>query len=113
VFPNLECLWLNQNRLEKIENLDSNFRIKYLYVQNNQIKTLDGSLKYFKHLDTLAINENELRGLDHVLAFLKQFPLLVSLDLFGNPLAEEPNYRFKVLNALPQLTLFDRQSKTI
>lgn len=30
---NLECLWLNGNRLKKINNLDSNFRIKVLYAQ--------------------------------------------------------------------------------
>ncbi len=35
LFPNLECLWLNNNKLEKLENIDSNFRIKYLYLQKN------------------------------------------------------------------------------
>ena len=65
----------------------------------------------FKHLDTLALNDNELRGLDGVLTFLKQFTLLRNLDLFNNPLAEEPNYRYKVILALPWIKLFDRRSK--
>lgn len=32
-FVNLECLWLNNNKLKKINNLDANFRIKALYAQ--------------------------------------------------------------------------------
>ena len=32
-FRNLETLWLNGNKLKKINNLDANFRIKTLYAQ--------------------------------------------------------------------------------
>ena len=32
-FESLEILWLNSNKLSCIENLDSNFRMKELYVQ--------------------------------------------------------------------------------
>lgn len=32
-YENLTTLWLNNNKLKKINNLDANFRIKALYVQ--------------------------------------------------------------------------------
>eukprot|EP00967_Tisochrysis_lutea_P063517 scaffold81975_cov18-Tisochrysis_lutea.AAC.2 len=35
-YDNLQSLWLNNNRLKKINNLDANFRIKALYVQVGQ-----------------------------------------------------------------------------
>lgn len=39
-FPNLEVLWLNNNKLTEIKGLDSNFRIKSLFVHDNKIRTL-------------------------------------------------------------------------
>ena len=48
-FTNLEVLWLNNNNLVRIEGLDKNFRIKELYLHNNNIRSLDGSLKVMKH----------------------------------------------------------------
>lgn len=35
---------------------------------------------------------------------------MLLLDLFGNPLAEEPYYRQKIIYYLPQLKVFDRHS---
>jgi Leucine-rich repeat (LRR) protein len=31
-FPNIEVLWLNNNLLESLENLDKNYKIKHLYL---------------------------------------------------------------------------------
>jgi len=57
--------------LEKIEGLDNNFRIKHLYLFNNHIKTLEGSLRVMRHIETLLIYDNELRDLDKNLEFLR------------------------------------------
>jgi len=72
-FPNLEVLWLNDNKLESLEGLNTNFRIKHIYLQNNKLKTLEGSLDKLNHLETLLLFNNELRDLDKVLEILKNF----------------------------------------
>lgn len=100
-FPNLEILYLNDNKLESIEGLDANFRVKNLYLFNNKLKTLEGSLEYLKHLEVLLLYSNELRDLDKNIEFLKNYPNLKTLDIFDNPLCEEPNYRLRVVYNLP------------
>ena len=61
-----------------------------------------------QHIELLSVYNNELRGLDNAIDFLKNFTYLRHLDLFGNPLAEEPYYRDRVIYGIPQLVIFDR-----
>jgi len=35
------------------------------------------------------------------------------LDLFGNPLAEEPDYRLKIIYLMPQILTLDRHVVTV
>jgi U2 small nuclear ribonucleoprotein A' len=109
-FKNLEVLWLNNNNLVKIDGLDANFRIKELYLHNNNLRTLDGSLKNMKHLNVLTLYNNELSNLDQNIDFLSDFVYLEHLELWGNPLSEEPNYRISVIHALRTLKLFERHN---
>lgn len=97
--------------MEKIEGLDKNFRLKILCIENNRLTTLEGSLSNMKFLQVLLLNDNKLRNLDQNLTFLKPLSFLKNLNLFGNPLAEEPEYRSRVIYALPSLEDFDRHSK--
>ena len=39
-YPNIQTLWLNGNRLTKLQGLDLSFRLKHLFLQNNAITTL-------------------------------------------------------------------------
>jgi hypothetical protein len=39
-FTSLEVLWINDNRLAKLDGLDANFRVKSIYAANNRISTL-------------------------------------------------------------------------
>jgi len=64
-----------------------------------------------KFLQVLLLNENKLRNLDKNLDILRNLSFLKNLNLFGNPLAEEPEYRSRVIVALPSLEEFDRHSK--
>ena len=109
-FKNLEVLWLNNNNLVKVDGLDANFRIKELYLHNNNLRTLDGSLKHMKHLNVLTLYNNELSNLDQNIDFLSDFVYLEHLELWGNPLSEEPNYRISVIHALRTLKLFERHN---
>uniref|UniRef100_A0A7S0WNL5 Uncharacterized protein n=1 Tax=Chlamydomonas leiostraca TaxID=1034604 RepID=A0A7S0WNL5_9CHLO len=107
-FVNLECLWLNSNKLKKINNLDQNFRIKALYAQDNQICTLKGSLECFHFLETLDLSNNQLRDLDKLVRVLERFKFLKSLNLTGNPCCEEPDYRLLLVHRLPSLRVLDQ-----
>ena len=39
-YPNIQTLWLDGNRLTKLQGLDLSFRLKHLFLQNNAITTL-------------------------------------------------------------------------
>jgi hypothetical protein len=58
-------------------------------------------IKKFKFLKVLLLAENKLRDLDRFLDFLRKFAFLEQLNLFGNPLAEEPDYRLKIIHLMP------------
>lgn len=109
-FKNLEVLWLNNNNLVNIQGLDINFRIKELYLHNNHIRTLEGSLKVMKHLTVLTLYNNELSNQDENIESQENYVYLEHLELWGNPLSEEPNYRPKILHSQRNLTLFDRHT---
>jgi len=107
-FGNLEVVWFNDNRLSRIENLDSNFRIREVFIQNNRLVSLAG-LHSFKFLKVLLASGNQLRNLEKQLALLSRFAFLKHLDLFDNPVAEEPDYRLRLIYHLPQVEILDRK----
>lgn len=53
-----------------------------------------------------------LRDLDSFVEYLQKFAFLEQLDIFGNPVAEEPDYRFKIIRAMPQIRILDRHKVT-
>lgn len=75
----LEVLWLNDNSITKIRGLDTNVQLKCLYLHNNKINTLQGSLKYLKHLITLTLNNNRLQDLQATLPLIKHITRLEEL----------------------------------
>ncbi|CAK4110159.1 unnamed protein product [Aphanomyces euteiches] len=111
-FVSLEVLWLNENNIQDITGLDNCFRIKCLYLQNNRISTLQGSLRHFTFLRELRLFNNRLHDLHTTLRQLSKLLHLEDLDLFGNPLAEEDKYRLHVIAAIPSLQIFDRHVVT-
>ena len=99
-FPNLEEIWLNNNKLENLDDIVTNFRAKKVYCQDNDVGNING-LKKYKFLDTLLLGNNKLRDLDKFLLQITKFAFLKQLDLFGNPFAEEPDYRLKFVFLMP------------
>jgi hypothetical protein len=112
LFVNLNVLWLNKNRLKRIDGLNEQIRMFDLYVQQNQITTLQGSLQHMKFLKKLLLHENNLKNLDQQVEYLARLPFLEELTLFGNPLAEERNYRLKVIYKCPSVHILDRHEVT-
>uniref|UniRef100_K3WV41 U2A'/phosphoprotein 32 family A C-terminal domain-containing protein n=1 Tax=Globisporangium ultimum (strain ATCC 200006 / CBS 805.95 / DAOM BR144) TaxID=431595 RepID=K3WV41_GLOUD len=108
-FVNLEVLWINENEIEALNGLSTCVRIKYLYAQNNRIRTLDGSsLLHFTFLKELRLYDNKLKDLHGTLAILSKLHHLEDLDLFGNPVCEEGQYRLQVIHTIPSLVILDR-----
>jgi len=56
-FPNLEEVWLSNNRLMNLDDIQANFRCKKVVCQNNLIDNING-LRKFKFLDTLLLGNN-------------------------------------------------------
>lgn len=69
-------------QLTKIDNLDSNFRIRVLIAQGNQICTLKG-LGHMKYLQELDLSNNRLRNLQKIKTSLERFEFLETLNLMG------------------------------
>lgn len=100
-------------QIEKIEKLEKCFRLKELYLQNNRISCLRGSLSNLRFLTRLSLSGNQLKNLEAALPLLSHMHLLQNLDLFGNPLAEEHNFRLHVIYNIPSLIMLDRLGKRI
>ena len=110
-FISLDTLWLNDNKLKSFEGLEDNFRLKGLHLFGNRLKGLKRHcLQPFKFLATLTLNDNQLDDIDNVLRELKCLKNLKTLNLYSNPIAEEDNYRLRVLVAMPSVTTFDRHA---
>eukprot|EP00281_Chroomonas_sp_CCMP1168_P022879 CAMPEP_0206226276 /NCGR_PEP_ID=MMETSP0047_2-20121206/8006_1 /ASSEMBLY_ACC=CAM_ASM_000192 /TAXON_ID=195065 /ORGANISM="Chroomonas mesostigmatica_cf, Strain CCMP1168" /LENGTH=227 /DNA_ID=CAMNT_0053649355 /DNA_START=25 /DNA_END=705 /DNA_ORIENTATION=+ len=108
----LEALWLNDNKLTRIEGLDTNVQIKALYLHNNKIATLEGSLKHLRHIMTLSLFNNRLQDLEATLPLIHHLTRLEELDLSGNPLANEVNYRLRVIHTFHSLKVLDKHEVT-
>ena len=71
-FVSLDTLWLNNNKLESIEGLEENSRLKGLHLYVNRIKKLAvNSFAPFKLLERITLNGNFLEDLDGTLGELK------------------------------------------
>ena len=96
-------LWLNNNRLAKLTGLQQNWRLRELYLQNNQITTVCNAsccLPELLHLNVLDLSDNLLQDLSGTLQVLSKLRYLKHLNMSGNPLTEEQDYRPRVLAAL-------------
>ena len=124
----LEEVSLHQLNIRKIENLDKLCRnLKIIYLQDNAVQKLE-NLKRLKSLEYLNISMNaieyveglegceNLRKLDLTLNFvgeissiwsLRENEKLEELYLTGNPCATFQCYRDFVITALPQLKHLD------
>jgi len=74
-FPNLEEIWLNNNSLENLDDIQTNFRCKRIYCQDNIVENING-IRGFKFLELLLLNNNKLRNLDKFLVSLTKFAFL-------------------------------------
>ncbi len=108
-FPNLEVVWLNKNSLSSLQGLKDNFRIKELYVFDNQLRELEPEVfANLSHIRILNMNNNKLDDLEKNLKVLSKMPYLEQLSMSGNPFSNERNYRELIIKYLPRLKMLDR-----
>ncbi|KAM3588195.1 uncharacterized protein V6R79_023856 [Siganus canaliculatus] len=127
----LTHLSLAHNKISKINGLDS-LPLRELCLRGNQLDRIEGleNLKSLRVLDLSLNRINTLCGLQnlHILGSLNLEKNLISdvqeckhvhdllhlrdLNLLGNPLQEQPDYRLAVIFLLQHLTMLDQEKVT-
>ncbi|XP_033118406.1 leucine-rich repeat-containing protein 72-like [Anneissia japonica] len=107
-FKNLKYLWLNGNRLRHIGCITRNFHMTELYLQDNELVDICGAVAHLTCLHTIMLQNNQLTKLEQTVKEFKAMQNLRVLNLSGNPIAQEPEYRFFVVYYVPSLQLLDR-----
>ncbi|KAF1406307.1 Leucine-rich repeat-containing protein 72, partial [Spheniscus humboldti] len=99
-------------QIQDLTFLFKNFCLTELYLNNNELTDISGALKHLRALQILLLHNNQLKKLDKTVKELKGMISLQTLNLFHNPLAQDPDYRLYVIYFLPSVQLLDRKSVT-
>ncbi|RQM31281.1 hypothetical protein B5M09_007561 [Aphanomyces astaci] len=101
----LTWLDLSFNNIAEIKGLDTLTRLQDLTLYNNNISKLE-NLDTLKGLQVLSVGNNSLATTDGLL-YLKCLDALRVLNLEGNPVCSDPEYRSFVLAHLDKLKYLD------
>ncbi|GMH33137.1 hypothetical protein BSKO_00971 [Bryopsis sp. KO-2023] len=103
----LRRLELGSNLLITLENLQSLTNLTQLSLEDNQLTSLEGLEALFNLMELYAGNNCvvELRAIQQ----LKELPKLIILDLLGNPVCRETEYRLYTIYHLRKLKVLDGQ----
>ena len=101
----LKKLDLGKNKLGKFENLSQLVHLTQLSVEDNEIVSLNG-LQELKNLMELYVCSNRISTLKEV-QHLKTLPKLIIVDLSGNALCRQKNYRLYCVYYLRKLKVLD------
>ncbi|XP_030576087.1 leucine-rich repeat and guanylate kinase domain-containing protein isoform X2 [Archocentrus centrarchus] len=106
----LTHLCLRGNQLERIEGLEHLKSLQVLDLSQNRITSLSG-LQNLHLLGSINLEKNlisEIQECKHVHDLL----LLRDLNLLGNPVQEQPDYKLAVIFLLQHLTVLDQEKVT-
>ena len=101
----LEWLDLSFNCIEKIEGLETLTKLTDLSLFQNRIRDIE-NLEKCLELECLSLGNNKVSALESVVK-LRPFKKLRLLNLEGNPVAKESEYRMYILSYLNTLTYLD------
>lgn len=104
-FPNLQFLYIPNNKLTILDNLENNFRLTFIDARNNQISDID--IPKQEYIRELYLSGNLLHDFDRILAKMTHMKDLETLDLRGNPLTLEKGYRQSVISQFQFLKTLD------
>ncbi|XP_075702405.1 leucine-rich repeat-containing protein 46 isoform X2 [Rhinoderma darwinii] len=95
-------LYLQENQIKKIENVDVVKNLRFLSLSSNKVQHIQ-NLQCLTNLQFLDVSHNLIKKLD-----ASELPhSLLILDLTGNPCTKATDYRQHVLEALPFLQQLD------
>ncbi|NXL45176.1 LRC72 protein, partial [Podilymbus podiceps] len=99
-------------QIQDLTFLVKNYCLTELYLNDNELTDISGALKHLRALQILLLHNNQLKNLGKTVKELKGMISLQTLNLFHNPLAQDPDYRLYVIYFLPSVQLLDRKSVT-
>eukprot|EP00941_MAST-03F_sp_MAST-3F-sp1_P002853 g2853.t1 len=100
------------NNIKKLANFPRMFRLRSLYIANNNISKIDTEIgKALMNLSFLQLSNNRISKLSDVGA-LASLGNLKELSLIDNPVTQRPHYRLYVAATLPHLRVLDFQRIT-
>ncbi|XP_044186081.1 dynein regulatory complex subunit 3 [Thunnus albacares] len=102
---NLTWLDLSFNSIEKIEGLESLRKLEVLNLSNNKIPVIE-NMDTLEKLTFFCFSNNLVGQLDNVL-YLRTFKNLFTLNLLGNPVSEEGDYKLFIAAYFPNLNCLD------
>uniref|UniRef100_A0A8C9ZJY5 Dynein regulatory complex subunit 3 n=1 Tax=Sander lucioperca TaxID=283035 RepID=A0A8C9ZJY5_SANLU len=102
---NLTWLNLTFNSIEKIEGLESLRKLEVLNLSNNRISVIE-NMDTLEKITHFFIANNLIEKLDKVL-YLRKFKNLFTVNLFGNPVSKEDDYKFFIAAYFPNLVCLD------
>ncbi|XP_068025555.1 protein phosphatase 1 regulatory subunit 7-like, partial [Melanerpes formicivorus] len=102
---NLRELYLSHNGIEVIEGLENNNKLTMLDIASNRIKRIE-NISHLTELQEFWMNDNLVESWSD-LDELKGAKNLETVYLERNPLQKDPQYRRKIMLALPTVRQID------
>jgi len=102
---NLVWLDLSFNNIEVIEGLDKLTKLEDLTLYNNRIQKIE-NMDSLKELHVFSIGNNDIKELENV-TYMRRFKKLQTLNMGGNPVCENENYKIFIVAHLPMLEYLD------
>uniref|UniRef100_A0A7M4FX71 Protein phosphatase 1 regulatory subunit 7 n=1 Tax=Crocodylus porosus TaxID=8502 RepID=A0A7M4FX71_CROPO len=102
---NLRELYLSHNGVEVIEGLENNNKLTMLDIASNRIKKIE-NISHLTELQEFWMNDNLIESWSD-LDELKGAKNLETVYLERNPLQKDPQYRRKIMLALPSVRQID------
>ena len=101
----LQWLDLSFNNISRIEGLDTLHKLKDLSLFNNNIETIE-NLGNLTSLSILSLGNNNITRIENVL-YLRRFRRLRLINLAGNPICNDTEYRPYVISHVKNLKYLD------
>ncbi|OCT64478.1 dynein regulatory complex subunit 3 [Xenopus laevis] len=103
----VHLVWLDLsfNNIEVIEGLNALTKLEDLSLYNNRISVVE-NMDALCNLQVLSLGNNNLTSLENLI-YLRKFKQLRTLNLAGNPLSEDDQYKMFIAAHLPNLVYLD------
>ncbi|TNN12794.1 leucine-rich repeat-containing 72-like [Schistosoma japonicum] len=108
--PYLQRLWLCNNQIETLNNcLRKCYSLIELRLNYNQLHSIHKQLYELHCLEILDLSLNHLSSLSEVNKELSRMHFLRELNLIGNPITQQSDFKFCLLNSHSTLTILNKQ----